>query len=59
MGEANMLVTWANPNSLEPVTKGGNSGITCAVHDHERAKSQILRCTNNETLLYFYLSVIL
>jgi hypothetical protein len=46
-------VTWAHPDSLEPVTKGGNSGIGHTGNDHERAKSKTFRFTNNVTLLYF------
>jgi hypothetical protein len=38
-------VTWAHLNSLEPVTKGGNSGIAHTGDNHERAKSQTFRFT--------------
>jgi len=46
-------VTWAHPDSLEPVTKGGNSGIAYTGDDYERAKSQTFRFANNVALLYF------
>jgi hypothetical protein len=46
-------VTWAHPDSLEPVTKGGNSGIPHTGDDYDRAKSPTFRFTNNVALLYF------
>ena len=45
--EANFLVTWAHPNSLKPVTKGGNSGIS---HTGDDMRGQNPKLLGSQTM---------
>jgi len=51
MGEADLTAGWSHSDVLKLIMKVCNDGIKMG--DHKRLKSQTLRFTNFQTMLYY------